>query len=818
MKKYNPKEIEPKWQARWEADNLYQCDPDQTKPKWYFLTMFPYPSGALHAGHWFMYAPPDAKARYLRMQGYNVFFPMGFDAFGLPAENAAIKNGLEPKNWTYRNMEQMRQSFRSMGASCTGSNTIITCGPEYYRWTQWLFIQFFKHDLAYRKKAPVDWCPTCNTSLAREQVKGDDRHCERCETAVIKRDLDQWLFRTTRYAEELLDFSGIDWPEQIQGAQTEWIGRSEGAHITFDVVGGEDQITVFTTRPDTLFGATALVLAPEHPLVATLTTAEQQAAVKTYIEQTQRLAEKDRLATTREKTGVALGAAVAHPFTGAAIPIWIADYVLMNYGTGAIMSVPAHDERDFAFATKYQLPIPTVIAPPEADSAAATDSPTTAYCGNGIMVNSGQFDGLDNETGKQEIVAALAAKGRGKQTINYRLHDWLISRQRYWGAPIPMIHCPQCGTLPVPEDQLPVMLPEGVEFRPTGESPLKLSTAFRRTTCPQCQGQAERDTDTMDTFVDSSWYWYRYTSPRNQEAFYDREAGRYWLPVDEYAGGKEHATMHLLYARFVAKALNDMGYVEHREPFKRLFNQGLIMGADGNKMSKSRGNVIDPNEQVDIYGADCFRTFLMFIGPWEAGGPWSSQGIEGVVRFYRKVWSLVVDPLPTTSAETNPAQLRELQRLMHKTINKVGKDIEQFQFNTAVSCLMEFVNFLGKVKETTLTQTAVWPEALRTLVLLLAPLAPHIAEELWAELGETYSVHQQRWPAYDASLAADEVFTLVVQINGKVRERLEDVPLDITSDAVKALVLANKVIAAQVADKPLKNFIYVPKRLVNIVV
>lgn len=814
MRKYNHREIEPKWQERWENDDLYRLDPNSSKPKWYFLTMFPYPSGRLHIGHWFMYAPPDAKARYLRMKGMNIFFPIGFDSFGLPAENAAIKRGVDPKAWTYDNMDYMRKEFRTMGASYNRKHhEVVTSDPDYYRWTQWLFIQFFKHNLAYRKKAPVDWCPKCNTSLAREQVKGDERRCDRCQTQVIKKDLDQWLFKITNYAEELLDFSAIEWPERVKTLQTEWIGRSEGAEIEFKLENNEKSITVFTTRPDTVFGATTLVLAPEHPLVSELTIDGNKALVEDYVFQTKRASEIERLATTREKTGLWTGSYAIHPFTKEPVPIWIADYVLMNYGTGAIMSVPAHDERDFAFAKKYNLPIPMVIAPENWDG----NPLQNAYSEPGKMVNSGEFNGLSNENGKKAITDALARINQGKAAINYRLHDWLISRQRYWGAPIPIIHCQDCGMQPVPDEQLPVLLPDGVQFLPTGESPLKLSSEFKNTTCPKCQGNAERDTDTMDTFVDSSWYWYRYINPNVPNAFMDNDKN-HWFSVDEYAGGIEHATMHLMYARFFAKALNDMGLVEHREPFKRLFNQGLILGEDNQKMSKSRGNVIDPDKLVEEYGADTIRTYLMFIGPWEAGGPWSSSGIEGIVRFYRKVWNLVLDPIPENNSSASAIEIKSLQRILHKTINKVAHDLEHFQFNTAVSSLMELLNYLVKAKDTTVSQTAEWQETIKIFVLLIAPIAPHISEELWEALGQDYSVHKQSWPKYDASLAADEVFTLIVQINGKLRERIEGVSLSATDEEVKQLALTHINIAPHLVDKEIKNVICVPKRLVNIVV
>ena len=657
VEKYNPKAIEPKWQARWAEDDLYHAPDESERPERYFLLMYPYPSGRLHAGHWFMYAPPDARARYLRMKGYNVMFPMGFDSFGLPAENAAIKRGVPPKVWTYDNIADMRHSFTIMGASYDWDRMVITSDPEYYRWTQWLFIQFFKHGLAYREFAPVDWCPHCNTTLAREQVVGEDRLCERCGTPVIKKDLFQWKFRITNYAEELLDFSGIDWPARVRAMQTNWIGRSEGAQVEFRVPGDggresnfdtpqsapDTQITVFTTRPDTLWGATFMVLAPEHPLVEVLTTPERKGEVDDYVYLTRRASEIERTAADREKTGVFIGAYAINPVNGERIPIWIADYVLMGYGTGAIMAVPAHDERDFEFAQKYGLPIVPVIRPAAGQSASwlptswnapnapvAEPGPEGAYTGPGVMINSGPFDGTPVPEGVGKVIDWLEDTGKGQRAVNYRLRDWLISRQRYWGAPIPIIYCQQCGTVPVPEDELPVVLPDQVEFLPTGESPLKLNESFWRTTCPQCGGPAERETDTMDTFVDSSWYWFRYCSPHDETQWADPAKVKIWTPVDQYAGGIEHATMHLLYARFFTKALNDMGLVDHREPFLRLFNQGLILGEDNEKMSKSRGNVVDPDHVVEQYGADVFRTFLMFIGPWEKGGPWSSASSSAI--------------------------------------------------------------------------------------------------------------------------------------------------------------------------------------------
>lgn len=803
-KEYNPQYIESKWQERWESDRLYHASEDSDKPKWYYLVMFPYPSGPLHVGHWFMYAPPDAKARYLRMKGYNVLFPIGFDAFGLPAENAAIKRAIHPKEWTYNNIEEMRVSFRRMGSSYNWEREIISCDPEYVRWTQWLFLQMYKNGLAYRTFAPVDWCPKCNTTLAREQVIGENRVCERCDTPVVKRELNQWLFRITKYADELLDFSDIDWPERVKIMQTNWIGRSEGADVVFKSEMGDD-ITVFTTRPDTLWGATFMVLAPEHPLVDKLTTLDRRSEVESYVAQAARESEVDRTATDREKTGVFIGAYAINPVNGERIPIWTADYVLITYGTGAIMAVPAHDERDFEFANKFNLPIRVVIAPPDWDSQPLME----AYTGDGAMVNSGSFDGTLTAGGEavRKIIVWLEEEKIGTGQVRYRLHDWLISRQRYWGAPIPIIYCNKCGTVPVPEENLPVLLPEDVDFMPTGESPLKYHEGFRQTSCPECNGQAEREIDTMDTFVDSSWYWFRYVNPDYEKGFMDPHRAGYWLPVDQYVGGVEHATLHLLYSRFFTKALHDMGYVDHDEPFLRLFNQGLILGEDGEKMSKSRGNVVDPAEYVSTHGVDVFRTFLMFIGPWSRGGPWSTQGIRGVARFYQRVWDLIMEPSPKVAGVATEDQVAELHRKVHQTIRKVNQDVDRFEFNTAVAALMEFVGYLIGAKETTLTQTDAWTEAIRSLVLLLAPLGPHIAEELWEQLGYEYSVHRQAWPEYDEALAAEETFTLVVQVNGKLRDKLE-VPVSITEDEAKELALQSEKVKRHMNDLPPKHVIY----------
>jgi len=808
VEKYNPPEIERKWQDRWERDGLYRVDLNSPAPKFYFLTMYPYPSGDLHVGHWYAFAPADTKARYLRMRGYNVFFPMGFDAFGLPAENAAIRNKIHPYQWTMANIARMRRQFRSMGAMFDWSHEVVTCLPEYYRWNQWFFLQFYKHGLAYRQKAAVDWCPSCNTTLAREQVWGEDRRCERCGTPVEKRDLEQWFFRITKYAEELLNFEGIDWPERVRTMQTNWIGRSEGAEIAFRTE-GDDVIWVFTTRPDTVYGATFMVLAPEHPLVPKLITPERRAEVEAYTERARRETEIERTAADREKTGVFTGAYCINPYSGARIPIYVGDYVLATYGTGAVMGVPAHDERDFAFAKKYGLPIPVVVAPPGWQG----EELEAAYTEPGTMVNSGPFNGMPSEEGKQAVIRYGQERGFAKPAVTYRLRDWLISRQRYWGTPIPIIYCPRCGTVPVPEEDLPVILPEDAEFLPTGESPLKYHDRFRRVACPQCGGEAERETDTMDTFVDSSWYQYRYLSPHYDRGPFDPACLR-WLPVDLYTGGIEHATMHLLYTRFFTKAMRDLGLVPFNEPMLRLVNQGIVLGPDSQKMSKSRGNVVNPDDYVSTVGADAFRCYLMFIGPWEEGGPYRPQGIEGITRWLNRVWTLVQEPPP--SGTSDPGATRALRRTLHQYIRKVTEDIEHFRFNTMLSKLMELTNALREAHDANNVDPSAWQEAVETLLLLLAPSAPHLAEELWERTGRPYSVHTQRWPQYDPDLATEEAVTIVVQVNGRVRDRIT-VPAESSEEEVRARALASARVREHVQGARISRVIYVPGKLVNVV-
>lgn len=808
---YNPAEIEPKWQQKWEDDGLYNADIQPDKPKFYALTMLPYPSGDLHIGHWYAISPSDARARFKRMQGYNVMFPMGFDAFGLPAENAAIKRNIHPKQWTYKNIDNMRKQLRSMGAMIDWRREAVSADPKYYKWTQWFFVQLFKHGLAYHKMSPVDWCPNCNTTLAREQVWGEDRHCERCETPVIKKNLDQWFFRTTKYADELLKFDTIDWPEHVQTLQTNWIGRSEGASVTFRTEAGDD-LKVFTTRPDTLWGATFMVLAPEHPLVKKITTPEQWNVVQGYIDEALRQTDIQREATDKEKTGVFTGGYAINPVTDERIPIWIADYVLMTYGTGAIMAVPAHDQRDFEFARKYDLEIRVVIQPDDMDEIVSADM-AAAVPAKGRMVNSGPLTGTPGDQAFEQIIVYLEKKGTGYRDVNYRLRDWLISRQRYWGSPIPMIHCPKCGVVPVPEDQLPILLPDDVEWKPTGESPLKLHPTWRKTTCPECGGPAERETDTMDTFMCSSWYHLRYLSPDYADGPFDPKEYDYWMPVDLYTGGIEHATMHLIYTRFFHKALRDFGVTKGDEPMAALRNQGMVLGEDSEKMSKSRGNVISPDSLVQAYGADAVRAYLMFFARWELGAPWNSSGIDGTMRWLRRVWSMVLEQ---GSGQASKDTIRGLRRKVHQTVIQLTRDFENLQFNTTVSGLMELLNEMVKAKQRGAWGSEAWDEAIDIYLRLLAPIAPHIAEELWAALGKPYSVHTQAWPEADEEAAAEEEITLIVQVNGKLRDRII-VPAGISQEDAKAKALASDKVARYLAGKEPRKVIVVPGRLVNIV-
>jgi leucyl-tRNA synthetase len=812
---YNPNEIEPKWQEKWAESGLYRQEADHSQPKHYAMTMLPYPSGDLHIGHWYAMTPSDARARYMRMKGYNVLFPMGFDAFGLPAENAAIKNRTHPKEWTYANIERMRAQMKRMGAMFDWEREAISCDPKYYKWTQWFFKKLMEAGLAYRKQAAVDFCPQCNTTLAREQVWGEDRHCERCGTPVIKKNLKQWFFKTTDYAEELLDFSQINWPERVKVMQENWIGRSVGAEVVFKTEHG-DEIPVFTTRPDTLWGATFIVLAPEHPLVEKLTTAEQATAVADYRARAERMSEIDRETADREKTGVFSGGYAINPVNQARIPVWVADYVLMSYGSGAIMAVPAHDERDFEFATKFDLPIVEVIRDP---SRTESDGPLeAAYTSktDGFMVNSGQFDGTPMSEAVEKVTNWLESEGIGHKSINYRLRDWLISRQRYWGAPIPVVYCDTCGPQPVPDEDLPVLLPDDIEFMPTGESPLRYHEGFLHTTCPGCDGAATRETDTMDTFMCSSWYQYRYLSPDYDEGPFDPVEGDYWLPVDQYTGGIEHATMHLIYTRFFTMAMRDMGLVDFNEPMIALYNQGMVLGEDSEKMSKSRGNVVAPDELVDKYGADTVRTYLMFFAKWDQGGPWNYDGIKGPHRLVQDVWDLGHHVYSPTGEDETASQA--LRRKTHQTTRKVSRDIESFSFNTAVAALMELRNSLTAAQRQANVSADAWHEAVDTLLLLLAPFAPYISEELWVARGHDYSVHQQPWPVWDEEIVKEDTFELVVQVNGKVREKIE-VEAGTDDETLKEIALNSERIREDwLNGKTPRKVIVVRGRLVNIVV
>ncbi len=815
--KYIPKEIEKKWQTRWEADQIYHAPDDSPKPRFYHLVMLPYPSGDLHMGHWYNYSPFDAYGRFKRMQGYNVMQPMGFDAFGLPAENAAIKRGVQARTWTLANIDKMRRQLRMMGAQWDWDREIVSCQPDYYKWTEWLFLQFYKHGLAYRTKAPANWCPSCNTTLANEQVLANGM-CERCGSTVIRKEIDQWLLKITNYAEELLDFSGIEWPERTVTMQRNWIGRSEGAEIRFftEIDGQREEIPVFTTRPDTIYGATFFVLAPEHPWVEKITTPEHKAAVDAYVDQARHMSEIERMSTEKEKTGVFTGGYVTNPVNGEQVLVWIADYVLMGYGSGAIMGVPAHDERDFEFARKFGIPIREVIRPEgEEPSDPATWPEAKEHLG--VMVNSGPFNGTPADEAIAKVTRYMEEQGVGKFAVSYRLRDWLISRQRYWGAPIPIVYCPKDGTVPVPEDQLPVWLPENVEFKSTGKSPLRYEPEFLNTTCPICGGPATREADTMDTFICSSWYFLRYADPHNSEQAWSAEAMKRWLPVDQYVGGAEHAVMHLLYARFFIKALRDMGHLEFDEPFIRLYHQGMILGADGQKMSKSRGNVEAPDEYVEKYGADTVRCYMMFIGPYDQGGSFKADNLEGVWRFLNRFWSLVNDTWLRSVSNKETSESNAIERLRHKTIKRVTEDLSNFRFNTALAALMECNNALIKQQHEPVARSAAFRGTLETMMQLLAPMAPHITEELWHLTGHSGSIHLTDWPGYDEALTRDETFTLVVQVNGKVRERIE-VPTDISEVEVRKLALYNPRVASFIGDATVRNVIYVPGRLVNIVV
>ncbi|WP_026485958.1 leucine--tRNA ligase [Caldanaerobius polysaccharolyticus] len=823
MDNYNFKEIEAKWQKKWDEMQLHKTLEDTSKPEFYMLEMFPYPSGNLHMGHVRNYSIGDVIARFKRMNGYNVLHPMGWDSFGLPAENAAIKHGIHPSKWTWDNIDNMRRQLKQLGISYDWDREVATCHPDYYRWTQWMFLQFYKNGLAYRKKSYANWCPSCKTVLANEQVV--DGRCERCGSEVSKKNLEQWFFKITAYAERLLnDIERLEgWPDKVKVMQKNWIGKSQGAELLFKVDGTDQVIPIFTTRPDTVFGVTYIVLAPEHPLVEALTRGTSyEAKVNKFIEKVHRMSEIERTSTETEKEGIFIGAYAINPISGDRVPIWIANYVLLDYGTGAVMGVPAHDQRDFQFAKKYNLPIKVVITPK--DSALNAEEMKEAYEEPGIMVNSGQFNGISSQDMMDKIIEYAEKKGLGKRKVNYRLRDWLISRQRYWGAPIPIVYCDRCGIVPVPEHQLPVMLPTDVEFTGQGESPLAECESFVHTTCPVCGGPARRETDTMDTFICSSWYFMRYTDPHNAEMPFDKEKAARWMPVDQYVGGVEHAILHLLYSRFFTKVLYDLGYSPVDEPFVNLLTQGMVL-KDGSKMSKSKGNVVSPEEIVDKYGADTARLFILFAAPPEKDLEWSDQGVEGCYRFLNRVWRIVGESLPLYRKDgRNFTQLshadKELRYKTHYTIKKVTEDIStRFNFNTAISAIMEMVNALYQYADLEEEQKNpdVISEALDNLVILLSPFAPHITEELWHRMGHEESIHMVPWPDYDSKALIKDEMQLVIQVNGKVRDKIT-VPRDENEDNIKQMAMGTEKIKTLVDGKDIVKVIYVKGKLVNIVV
>lgn len=813
---YDFKTIEAKWQKKWAEQKLYKVKEDPAKPKFYCLEMFPYPSGKLHMGHVRNYSIGDVVARFKRMNGYNVLHPMGWDAFGLPAENAAIKHGVPPSKWTWENIDNMRKQLKSLGLSYDWDREVATCHPGYYKWTQWFFLKLYEMGLAYRKKAFVNWCPSCATVLANEQVV--DGMCERCGTEVGKKDLEQWFFKITDYAEELLkDLEKLPgWPDKVKIMQENWIGRSEGVEFSFTAEKTGDRIPVFTTRPDTVYGVSYMVLAPEHPLVSKLSAGtEQESAVKEFQKKMERFNEITRTSTETEKEGLFIGTYAINPMNGDRVPIWIANYVLLEYGTGAVMGVPAHDQRDFEFAKKYNLPIKVVVSPP--DKTLDAEEMTEAYVERGVLVNSDKFNGMDNIEAIKAVGQYMEEKGIGKVKVNYKLRDWLISRQRYWGAPIPMIYCDKCGIVPVPEEDLPVMLPPNVKFNPRGTSPLLECEEFLNTTCPKCGGPARRETDTMDTFMCSSWYYYRYTDSRNTEQPFAREKLDYWMPVDQYIGGVEHAILHLMYSRFFNKAMRDAGLVHVDEPFTNLLTQGMVL-KDGAKMSKSLGNIVSPEDIIDRYGADTARLFILFASPPERDLEWSDQGVEGSFRFLQRVWRLIDELSERLNDENTGAKADgDVRRLVHKTIKKVTDDVaERFNFNTAISAIMEMVNGLYAYKEQKISGSVI-KEAVENLLLLLAPFAPHMTEELWEKLGKKESIHLMPWPKYDIEAMVEEEIEIVVQVNGKVKGKVS-LPAEATDEEMKQAALSNEKVLPHIEGKNVVKVITVPRKLVNIVV
>ncbi len=815
-------EIESKWQTYWEDHKVHATDLSDTEKRIYTLVMFIYPSGSkLHCGHWYNYAPADSWARFKKLQGFNVFEPMGYDAFGLPAENYAIKTGIHPKDSTMTNIADIRRQLKTIGCMYDWDKELMTCVPEYYKWNQWLFLHLYSKGLAYRKNAPVNWCSSCQTVLANEQVLNDGT-CERCGNLVIQKNLTQWFFKITDYAEELL--AGLDtihWPEKTKTMQRNWIGKSTGAEVVFDIEGSDEKIKVFTTRPDTLYGVTYVVLAPEQPLVEKLVTPECADGVAKYREEAKKLTEIERTSTVKEKTGVPTGAYAINPVNGERVPIWVSDYVLLTYGTGCVMAVPAHDERDFAFAKNFGLEIRKVIVAPGTN---AEDEMTEAFTGNGTMTNSAEFNGMPSLEFKIKVVEKLAAKNTGQGKINYRLRDWLISRQRYWGTPIPIIHCPKCGEVPVPVDQLPVELPYDVEFKPTGESPLASNAKFMNVACPQCGADAKRDPDTMDTFVDSSWYYFRYLNPKISDAMFDTKLGEAWSPVDMYIGGAEHATMHLLYARFIHKFLRDLGLAKTDEPFGTLVHQGTITNA-GAKMSKSKGNVVNPDDFIVRHGSDVFRMYLMFMGPFEQGGDWSDKGISGTDRFILRMYEFIknhenICNTGKAAAKYALADLNDAEKIVYRktnqTLHKYNNEIQSLRFNTAIAALMELSVDLSKNFAQCRVDLQVY--ALEHFITMMGPLAPHFAEECWEIIGKKVSLFQSPvWFEVDAEALIEDEVNIAVQVSGKLRGTIM-MPLDSDQEAVKAAANALDPVKKHIEGKTIVREIFVKNKIYNIVV
>ncbi len=811
---YDYRSIENKWQKKWEETQIYKFKEEDTENKLYCLEMFSYPSGAnLHVGHWYNYGLTDSWARMKKMQGYNVFHPQGFDAFGLPAENYAIKTGIHPMDSTYKNIETMEKQLKSMGATFNWEYEVVTCNPDYYKWTQWIFIKLFENGLAYRKNAPVNWCSSCKTVLANEQVI--DGSCERCKNPVTKRDLTQWFFRITEYAQELLDFlPEIDWPEKTKKIQNNWIGRSEGAEIEFSIDESHLSFKVFTTRPDTLYGVTYMVLAPENELVDKITSEAYKEEVEAYKEMAKKQSEIERMSTVREKTGVFTGAYAINPVNGEKVPVWIADYVLAGYGTGCVMAVPGHDERDYEFASKYNLPIKRVI---KGEALQDDALPFTEY---GVLVESMEFSGKTSAEAIRLIVEKLNQQKKGELKVNYRLRDWLVSRQRYWGAPIPIIHCEKCGVVPVPEKDLPVELPYDVEFTPDGESPLAKNEAFLYTVCPKCGGRAKRDPDTLDTFVCSSWYFLRYPDNKNEKEAFNREWINKMLPVDKYVGGAEHAAMHLLYARFFTKALRDMGYLDFDEPFLSLVHQGTILGPDGNRMSKSKGNTISPDDYINEYGSDIFRLYLAFGFAYTEGGPWNDDGIKAIAKFVNRVERIVekyISEKEKKGKNKIESEEKELNFVRHTAIKGVTEDADKFQFNTSIARQMELVNALNKYDAVEEKNYRILEDTIKDLLLLMAPFAPHFTEEMWEQMGYEYSIFNQKWPEFDKNVLVKDSIEMVIQVNGKVRDKI-NAPADLSQNDAEKMALENERIIKLIQGKKLVKVIVVPNKLINIVV